>query len=115
MLTVKSVSAMALLALIVVLIAGNPAFATVAQSAYGRITVYTTGWSSDLVRVETTATFKNVDNCPSTDGYVTSPSDPGNHTHQAALLAAFLSGKEVSLYLDGCYQGRPLIIGVLIH
>ncbi len=79
----------------------------------GTITLYSTGWSADEVRVMTTAPFV-ANGCSATDGYVTSPSDPGNHAHQAALLAAFIAGKNVYLTVSGCFQNRPQIIGVTV-
>ena len=89
---------------------------THAQSvvSWGTITSYNTGWLADSIRVTTTAPTTNPQNCPTLDGYVTSPSDPGNRASQAALLTAFVSGKSVSLVISGCYQGRPQIIGVSI-
>jgi len=85
-------------------------------SAAGTITFYTTGFLADQVRVQTTAPFINPANCPTTDGYITNPSDSGNHTHQAALLGAYLSGKTVQIVVSttACYLGRPQIIAVTI-
>lgn len=82
----------------------------------GTITLYTTGWLADQVRVQTTAPFINPANCSATDGYITSASDPGNHTHQAALLGAYLSGKTVQITVSNtaCVLNRPQIIGVTI-
>jgi hypothetical protein len=82
--------------------------------APGVITSYNTGWSADQVRVQTSATFV-ANGCPTTDGYITNPSDPGNHTHQAALLAAFMGGKPVQLWIQGCFIGRPQIVGVALQ
>lgn len=85
-----------------------------ASAQSGTITSYITGWSADQVKVETTAPFVNPAGCPDMDGYTTSPSDPGNHAHQAALLAAFVSGIPVVIWVSNttCYAGRPEIIGV---
>src|SRR2546427_12933983 len=77
----------------------SAAFAQTTTGA-GVITSYNTGWSSDQVRVTTTAPFSNPSSCTTPDGYVTNPADPGNHAHQAALLSAFLAGKTVQLVIQ---------------
>jgi len=79
--------------------------------ASGTVTTYQTGWSLDAVKVQTTAPFVDL-GCGLTDGYYTSPNDPGNHAHQAALLSAFMAGRPVTLVISGCYGSRPQIIGV---
>lgn len=82
-------------------------------SPSGTITSYNVGWSADQVRVTTTVSpIYNPDGCTSADGYITSPSDPGNHAYQAALLAAYVAGKSVTLQVSGCFIGRPQIVGV---
>jgi hypothetical protein len=87
--------------------------AGIATTQPGTITLYATGWFADQVRVETTASFVPNGCFPDTDGYITNPSDPANLAHQAALLGAFLAGKTVVLQLQGCYIGRPQILGVI--
>jgi hypothetical protein len=86
-----------------------------ANTGYQTITDYRVGWSGDDVRVMTTGTFVS-NGCPGFSGsdpaYITNPADPGNHAYQAALLAAFVTGKKVSIWVQGCYQSRPQIIGV---
>jgi hypothetical protein len=78
--------------------------------------VSTTGWTADQVRVQTTAQFVNPAGCSIQDGYLTSPSDPGNHAHQAALLAAYTSGFLVQITVSNtsCTLSRPQIIGVTV-
>ena len=80
----------------------------------GKITLYTTGWNVNSIRVQTTAPFVGTPCASIADGYITSPSDPGNAAHQAALLMAYETNKSVSFALDGCYAGRPKIIGVYV-
>lgn len=84
----------------------------------GYINFYTNGWATDQVRVTTTAPPINPAGCPFTDGYITNPSEPGNHTFEAALLETFLasSPKHVEIIVSNttCYLGRPEIIGVTI-
>ena len=84
---------------------------TIVATDVGTITGYTVGWDADQVLVSTTAPAL-ANGCAASDGYITNPSAAGNHTYQAALLAAFLSGKHVQLVLRGCYNDRPQIIGV---
>jgi hypothetical protein len=52
--------------------------------------------------------------CPTTRaGYALDPSEEGIKVHEAVLLSAFLSGREVVLVLRGCAPyGKPRIIGV---
>lgn len=46
------------------------------------------------------------------DGYMTLESDnAGYRSHTSVLLAAYMSGKSVSLVLEDCTAGRPRIIG----
>ncbi|MBW4619088.1 MAG: hypothetical protein KME17_06985 [Cyanosarcina radialis HA8281-LM2] len=80
----------------------------------GLITAYFTGWVNASSRVVTTAPFPPNTGCTVTDGYITNPADPGNKTHQDALLMAYSTGKRVQLTVQGCYVGRPRIIGVIV-
>ena len=90
--------------------------AALAQSVVpsGTITSYNTGWLEDQVRVTTSVPITNPQNCAATDGYITSPSDPGRRATQTALLAAFIAGRSDALIISGCYLGRPQMIGVTI-
>lgn len=78
-----------------------------------RIILFATGFNEDQVRVQLDAPFVP-GTCVADDGYIVSPTDPGRGVHQAALLAAFLSGRPVTLTLDlaDCVADRPRIIGV---
>ena len=102
------------LSIVFALAIGVPQVFAQATTQPGTITFYGTGWSADQASVKTTAPFV-ANGCPSTDAYLTNPSDPGNHAYQAALLAAFLAGKQVTLTVSGCYIGRPQIIGVTVY
>jgi hypothetical protein len=88
---------------------------TVGSTQQGTITFYGVGWSANTVRVQTTAPPMNPGSCTGTDGYMTNPSDSGNQAYQAALLSAFLAGKNVVLILQGCTSNRPQIIGVYVY
>ena len=83
---------------------------------WGTVTVYYTGWSQNAIQVSTTAPYVNPNNCYSTDqSYVTDPSNAGQQSQQATLLGAFLSGKKVLLWLQGCSYAmgnRAEIVGV---
>jgi hypothetical protein len=99
-----------------IFLASSASQAAPQNTDWGKVTLYATGWSADLIRVQTTAAFIN-QGCTYTDGYVTDSSDPGNHTHQSALLAAFTAGKDVVITIDGCTSAaqRPKIIGVTVR
>ncbi|HXC44134.1 MAG TPA: hypothetical protein VNY51_11515 [Candidatus Dormibacteraeota bacterium] len=112
---------LSLLAVVVALAAAvlffKPARVAHAQSnpvatGIGTITSYQTAWSANQAFVTTTATAINPGGCtlPAGSGYMTDPNNAS--VEQAALLGAFLSGKPVTLYLSGCTQERPLILGV---
>lgn len=89
----------------------SPTFVT---TAAGPIDNYSTEWGTDAIMVHTTAPFIDL-GCGLADSYETDPSNPGNHTQQAALLAAFLSGKNVQVTLMGCgFNRRGKIVGVTI-
>ena len=85
------------------------------ESPKGKITGYYTGWRVDAVRVTLEGTSYTEGNCIHKDGYMTLESDnAGYKSHASALLAAYMSGKPVSVILEGCAAGRPKIIGVSI-
>lgn len=90
------------------------ASAAVNVTTTGRITLLTSGWASNSMRVQTDGAFSNPEACPVTDGYVTDPSDPGTALYHSILLGAFLAGKPVSLFISGCFASRPKIIGVTV-
>jgi hypothetical protein len=100
-----------LVASILVAVPITPAQAPPVGTAWGFITTYIVGQSANQVRVQTTApNLLNNNGCPTEDGYITNPSDPGNAAYQAALLGGYLSGKQVQLWVQGCYLGRPQIV-----
>jgi hypothetical protein len=90
----------------------------------GYVTLTETGWGADMVRVGTTAPQIDPANCPVKNyGYQTSPSDPGNHAYQAALLEAYRTyliwgTGRVQLVISSTKcspAGLPLIVGVTLH
>jgi len=113
-----------LLAVLIMLIAGTVFFfrpvpvahaqGSVVNTGPGTITTYNTGWTVNQVVVGTTATAINPANCSfgTGAGYATDPNNAS--VEESALLGAFLSGKKVVLQLQGCSQGRPLILGVVV-
>ena len=91
-----------------------PSSTAVVYTATGNITSYTNEWLADAVLVSVNVPYVDL-GCQFSDKYETLPSDPANHVMEAELLAAFLSGKTVSLALQGCSLTRPRIIGVYIN
>ena len=85
----------------------------------GKIVSYHTGYDADIIRVTLQgATYQEEPACPIKDGYITAKDandQQGYTTHAAALLAAFASGKNVQLVIQGCEIGRPRIIGVNLY
>jgi hypothetical protein len=45
-------------------------------------------------------------------GYALDPSDTGTKLNESVLLSAYVSGKRVSLFLEGCVFDKPRIISV---
>lgn len=100
---------------IFILLNVNTVFAAATATPKGKITGYYTGWAADQIRVTIEGAAYVESNCPIKDGYITRDSDnSGYKTHTSALLAAYMSGKSVTLIIDGCIEGRPRILGVYI-
>jgi hypothetical protein len=84
-----------------------------ASTQPGNIIGFGTCWSAECLVVSTNAAY--VDNgCNGTASaqYATSPGATGNSIIHASLLGAMLSGKKISLVVQGCVFGHPQIIGV---
>lgn len=47
-------------------------------------------------------------------GYALKPTDSGVKLNESVLLSAYLAGKTVSLFLDGCVFNKPRIIGIRV-
>jgi hypothetical protein len=88
--------------------------AAVNVTGTGRITFLTSGFASNSMRVTLDTAFSNPEGCAVSDGFITDPADPGTPLYHSILLAAFLSGKPVSLIISGCFVSRPKIIGVSV-
>ena len=86
----------------------------VTPTDFGYITTVIGGLVTPIARVQTTATYINPDSCTSTDGYVTSDQDSGVNWLNSMLLSAYMGHRQVRLIIDGCWLGRPHIIGVEI-
>jgi hypothetical protein len=82
------------------------------QTGSGTVTTYNTSWGVNQVVVATTATPINPASCSfgTGNGYSTDPNN--SSVQESALLGALLAGKKVVLTLEGCSQGRPMILGV---
>lgn len=72
------------------------------------------GWGENSVRVRFDTAFTNPGGCPSSDGYLTDPSQTGTSLFNSMLISAHLAGRPVALTIEGCYVGRPKIIGVQV-
>lgn len=88
--------------------------AAAVETSQGYITGYFAGWSAPQVRVSSDFTFANPEGCTNTDGYMTDPANAGTELFNATLLTAFSTHRKISLVIDGCYAGRPKIVGVYI-
>ncbi len=101
------------------------------SSKWGHITSLETGWADDTMSVWLDVPFVNsgevgvvpaspsgfgINPCPTTNaGYALEPKDPGVKVHEAALLGAFLAGKQVKVLVQHCSFGKPRIIAVGIQ
>lgn len=98
-------------------IRSNLAIADQAVSEWGRILWFETGWSADTMAVMLNVETVNPTNpsCNVLDaGYALDPQDPGVRVHQAAIMGAFFSGKQVRIRAEGCVYGKPKIIAVAV-
>lgn len=88
-------------------------------TTFGTITMYYTLWNTNGVMVNTSSPYV-LNGCTQTsnNGYVVDPSNPGEQTQQATLLAAFLSGKQVQIGVQGCSAAggnRPEIFAITVQ
>jgi hypothetical protein len=84
-------------------------------AGWGTVTQWQTEWSADAILAHFSQPIIDL-GCGLTDAYETDPSNPGNHVQQAALLAAFVTGKSVGIEIDGCgFNQRAKIIGVSVN
>jgi hypothetical protein len=61
-------------------------------------------------------TLTNPNNCPIvTNGYIISETDPDRKTSYDMLIAAKTFTRSVQLVIDGCFQGRPRIVSVVLR
>ncbi|WP_138918552.1 hypothetical protein [Nitrospirillum viridazoti] len=98
-----------------VVLSSGVAQATIQTTPWVHLNFYSTGWTDATIRVNSREAFFNPENCSSPDGYIVSPSLPGNTNFASALLTAYTTGDQVQLVIDGCYNSRPNIIGVYIR
>jgi hypothetical protein len=80
----------------------------------GNIITLSEGWNQPILRLVLDAPFVNPDSCPSTDGYIVADTLPANSQITAMAISAYSMKQRVTLILDGCYQGRPNVIGFLV-
>ena len=82
----------------------------------GTIKVLRTGWNADAFGVEIDAPQQNPAGCPNNLGYVSDSNQPGFKTFYMAALAAYQTGKAISVVIDSnsgaCIGGWPKIIGI---
>jgi hypothetical protein len=88
--------------------------ATPSESASGAITHFISGWHDNSVTVQLNIPHYNPKNCPLSDGYATDPASGGTTLFNSVLLTAVMGQKQVRLVVDGCFSGRPRIVGVRI-
>ena len=93
--------------------AALPSMAQV-SSAFGNIVYIGSGWNTDSMYVKTTATFVQTTNCGNQDFYQTDPASADNLVHQSMILTALLANKQILVTVNGCYGGRPKIIGIQV-
>jgi hypothetical protein len=86
------------------------------STTWGRIVTFETGWSDDTMAVTlANVPVVNPSRCNVTSSYALDPAEPGNHTHQAALMGAYFNQKQVRLIVLGCVYNKPRIIGVAVQ
>jgi hypothetical protein len=82
----------------------------------GPIKVLRTGWNADAFGIEVDAPQQNPAGCPNNIGYISDSSQPGYKTFYAAAIAAYQTGKAISVVVDSntgaCIGGWPKIIGI---
>jgi hypothetical protein len=95
----------------------SPSSAAPAFSPWARILSMQVGWVVDRMLVfPNTPALTNPDGCAIvTNGYIIKETDPDRKTSYAMLLSALLNQREVSMVIDGCFEGRPRIISVAIR
>jgi hypothetical protein len=101
-------------ALFVVLQQAQPARAEVYVN--GTIKVLRTGWNADAFGIELDAPQQNPAGCPNNIGYISDSNQPGFKTFYLAAIAAYQTGKTISVVVDSnsgaCIGGWPKIIGI---
>lgn len=82
----------------------------------GTIKVLRTGWNSDSFGIEVNAPQQNPAGCPNNVGYISDSNQPGYKTFLMAAIAAYQTGKAISVVVDSntgaCIGGWPKIIGI---
>jgi len=83
----------------------------------GTIKLLRTGWNADSFGLEINAPQQNPAGCPTPNGYVLDGNMPGYKTIYMAAIAAYETGKPISVVVDSntghCVDGTfPRIIGI---
>jgi hypothetical protein len=82
----------------------------------GPIKVLRTGWNGDAFGIEIDAPQQNPAGCPNNVGYISDSNQPGYKTYYLAAIAAYQTGKPISVVVDSnsgaCIGGWPKIIGI---
>lgn len=92
-----------------------PAYATPNNSpTTGYITGLGGGWTQPTLLLVIDVPFYNPENCPVTDGYMIPDNISGNQLLTSLAMTAYSLHKKVSFTVDGCYESRPRVIGLVI-
>jgi hypothetical protein len=108
---------LAVASLVIVLLgsAATPANAAPTNTPWTRVTL-TAGWVVDRMLVHPVAgPITNPSGCPLNTAYVMRETDPGRRTFYDMLLAAVVWQRQVTLVVDGCFEGFPRAISVAIR
>jgi hypothetical protein len=115
----KSKTLLFTLALSIGLILSSSANATPTSTPVSKVKVIQSGWVLDRMLVfpgdanGNPISLTNPDNCPIvTNGYIIKETDPVHKTSYDMLIAAVTWNRDVLFFVDGCFLGRPRIIGV---
>lgn len=95
----------------------GPAHAAATFTPWARVNSMQVGWVVDRMLVfHNTPAMTNPNGCPiTTNGYIINENDADRKTSYAILHSAVLNQREVSMVIDGCFEGRPRIVSVAIR
>jgi hypothetical protein len=92
------------------------AFPSLAQTQINTtIQTIRTGWNAESFAIVTADPIANPANCTTPDGYISDASSPGYNTYYAAVIAAYMGDRSVTITVDNATcggAGRPKLIGI---